>query len=238
MDLRLKRYQKEFDHSYAFGVFATLELLAERPEQVLTVVLASKGERNDGVQKLGDECSSRGIPVEIGDATIERLSPRESHLAVGVFRKYETRLSAEGNQVVLVNPGDMGNLGAIARTLVGFGLSDLALIRPAADLFDPRAIRASMGAIFRLAFRYFDCFEQYQADTRHHLYPLMTDGRQSIEAVAFEPPYALIFGSESSGLPSQFQAVGTSVRIPHTDRVDSLNLSVAVGIALFSAGHA
>lgn len=235
MDFRLKRYQKEFEHSYSFGVFATLELLACRPEHVLGVVLASKGERNSGIERLRDECAALGIAAEVGDAAIERLSPKESHLAVGVFRKYRSALDAARDHVVLVNPGDMGNLGTIARTMAAFGLSDLALIRPAADLFDPRAVRASMGALFRLSCQYFDDFDAYRAAFARRLYPLMTDGRVALGEARFIPPFALVFGSESSGLPASFHDLGTSVRIPHMGLVDSLNLSVAVGIALYAA---
>lgn len=235
MDFRLKRYQKDFEHSYTFGVFATLELLDARPEHLLRVVLASKGERNAGVARLADACADRHVLVEVSDTLIERLSPKESHLAVGVFRKYAAHLDSRRNHLVLVNPADMGNLGTIARTMLGFGVTDLALIRPAVDVFDPKAIRASMGAIFRLSFEYFAHFDAYQAAFAHNPYPLMTNGRQAIDRVAFEPPYALVFGNESSGLPDEFLDRGLSVTIPHSSQIDSLNLSVAVGIALYQS---
>ena len=118
MNLRLKRYQKRFEYSYANGVFATLELLDARPEHVLRVVLSSKSERNVGVAKLKDLCARNCVPIETNDKTIERLSPKGSHLAIGVFRKYRSRLDPNRNHVVLVNPGDMGNVGTIARTMV------------------------------------------------------------------------------------------------------------------------
>ena len=51
-DFRLKRYQKDFDYSYAFGVFAALELLTYRPNDARKVLVSSKGERNEGVAKL------------------------------------------------------------------------------------------------------------------------------------------------------------------------------------------
>lgn len=235
MDFRLKRYQKDFEHSYTFGVFATLELLDARPEHLLKVVLASKGERNAGVARLADACARRHIPVEVSDPAIERLSPKDSHLVVGVFRKYTAHLDPRRNHLVLVNPADMGNLGTIARTMLGFSVADLALIRPAVDVFDPKTIRASMGAIFRLSFEYFDHFDAYRAAFAHTLYPLMTNGRQAIDQVAFEPPFALIFGNESSGLPDEFLDRGQSVTIPHSPHIDSLNLSVAVAIALYQS---
>lgn len=64
---------------------------------------------------------------------------------------------------------------------------------------------------------------------------MMTDGRVDLAQVAFHPPYALVFGPEGAGLGPEYHDLGTSVRIPQSSRVDSLNLAVAVGIALYAA---
>jgi TrmH family RNA methyltransferase len=164
---------------------------------------------------------------------MERISPRASHLAIGVFRKYPMDLDAGADHVVLVEPADMGNLGAIARTMVGFGVRDLALVRPAVDAFDPRAIRASMGALFRLSFTYFNSFDDYARAFSRPVFAFMTDGRCAIERVRFDSPCAFIFGNESSGLPPNFHDLGSSVAIPQTAAVDSLSLPTAVAIALY-----
>jgi TrmH family RNA methyltransferase len=238
MNFRLKRYQKDFRHSYAFGVSSTLELLDVRPDQTLGVVLASGGGQNVGIAALKEECTRKRIPLIADDKTVRRLSPKDSHLAMGVFNKYQTRLDPNSDHVVLVNPSDMGNLGSIGRTMVGFGITDLALIRPAADIFDPRTVRASMGAIFRLSFEYFDSFDDYRSRFAHNLYPLMTDGRETIERVRFEPPVALVFGNEGSGLPDGFLDNGTSAAIRHEVTIDSLNLSAAVAIVLYERTRA
>ena len=229
----LKRYQREFQHSYSFGVFPTLELVNFQPSQVLRVLVSAQGERNQGVVKLRDICAEKHIPVEVNDKQIERLSPKENTYAVGVFEKYQPHLDANANHLVLVNPSDMGNLGTIIRTMLGFGLGNLALVKPAADIFDPRVIRASMGAVFRLKFEYFDTFDGYRSAFSHNLYPFMTNGNIPLHEATFDSPFALIFGSESSGLPDAYRSLGTSVSIPHSDAIDSLNLSVAVGIALY-----
>jgi TrmH family RNA methyltransferase len=230
-----KKYQRDFPHSYTFGVFPTLELVQWQPMQVRQVIVSAQGERNQGVAKLRALCLEKRIPVEVNDKQMERLSPKENTYAIGVFEKYQPSLKADANHLVLVNPSDMGNLGTIVRTMVGFGVSDLALVRPAVDIFDPRAIRASMGAVFRLHFTYFDSFDAYQSAFSHKLYPFMTDGAIALHEASFDAPYALIFGSESAGLPNAFHELGHSVRIPHADAVDSLNLSVAVGIGLYEA---
>jgi TrmH family RNA methyltransferase len=169
---------------------------------------------------------------------MERISPRASHLAIGVFRKYSTSLDANADHVVLIEPADMGNLGAIARTMVGFGVRDLALVRPAVDAFDPRVVRASMGALFRLSLVYFDSFDEYRRRFARPIHAFMTDGRCAIGRVRFDSPCALVFGSESSGLPPSFHDLGTSVAIPQTAAVDSLSLPTAVAIALYERARA
>jgi TrmH family RNA methyltransferase len=239
-NFRPKRYQKEFDYSYAFGVFAALELLTHRPGDTIKIIVSEKGNQNEGVRKLRERCADLRIPVEVADAVLDRISPKESHLAAGVFRKYDAPPSPGLNHVVLANISDMGNLGTILRTMLGFGVEDIALIRPAADIFDPRAVRASMGALFQARFGYFDSFEAYRSTyPAHGLYPLMTSAARPIRSVTFEPPFALVFGSESAGLPDGFLEIGTSISIPQTERIDSLNLAIAVGIALYEAttGH-
>ncbi len=129
----------------------------------------------------------------------------------------------------------MGNLGAVVRTMMAFGFRNLALIRPAADIFHPKAVRASMGALFRLEHEYYDDFAGYRAAYTHALYPLMTDGRTSLDEADFRPPFALVFGSESQGLPPRFLLEGASEAIPKIGEVDSLNLSAAAAIALYAA---
>lgn len=235
MRSRLKPYRTGSETSYAEGVFATLELLIARPDVVEFVLLSSRGTANEGVGKIRTLCCEHGIEVSVDDRTIERLSPRGSHLALGVFRRYEMSLDPEADHVVLVEPADMGNLGTIARTMVGFGFRDLALVRPAADAFDPKVVRASMGALFRLAFTYFESFDAYARRFERPLLALMTDGRFSLDQVEFARPCSLVFGNESRGLPPVFHQLGRSVAVSQTPDVDSLSLPTAVAVTLHEA---
>jgi TrmH family RNA methyltransferase len=230
----IKPYKKDFDYSYALGVFLTIELLEHKPEHVLSIILSTNAVKNSGLEKIRGIAESHGIPIEINDRLIERLSPKENCYAVGVFRKYDNRLDNGKNHIVLVNPMDSGNLGTIIRTSLGFKFTNMAIIRPAVDIFDPKSIRASMGAVFSMCFSYFDSFEAYsESFSQHQLYPFLLNGQVSIHMVHTikKEPYALIFGNESSGLPESFNAIGTGITIPHAETIDSLNLSVAAAIA-------
>ena len=231
--MRLKRYKKEFDHSYTMGVSPTIELLKAKPELVLRVVSHSKLTPGEGLERIQTYIDEHGIPYERNDRIVERLWPKRDCFVIGVFKKYAPDLDAGTNHVVLVNPRNAGNLGTVIRCMVTFGFHDLAIIEPAADVFSPSAIRSSIGALFSIRFQHFRGITEYTTQhTTHRLYPFMTTGRSVLGETAFTQPYSLVFGNESSGLPGEYETLGESVRIMQSADVDSLNLAVTTGIAL------
>lgn len=237
---KLEPYRKTLDYSYCLGVFPALKLLEARPECATRLLLSPEGERNEGVSKLRARCAELGIREEEAARVLERVSRKENCYAALVFNKFSDELDAKNNHVVLHNISDSGNLGTILRTLLGFGLRDIAIIRPAVDAFDPHALRSSMGALFFHRIRYFDSFEEYRAlYPDHMLYPFMLDGAIELDAAcaARREPYALIFGNEASGLPHEFSQMGQSVVIPHNNLIDSLNLGVAASIGAYAFTH-
>ena len=230
---QIKKYRKNFDYSYALGVFPTIELLNHRPADVSRVLISSKGKKNKGVSEITGICRHRNIRAEVNDRLINRLSPKENCYAIGIFRKFPTGLGNGKNHLILVNPGDMGNLGTIVRTMSGFHIDELGLISPAVDVFNPRVIRSSMGSVFQISFQYFSGIDQYVSAFSNNLYTFMTNGTTTLDKVIFKEPFSVIFGNESSGLSDEFLDLGTSVRIPYSSTIDSLNLSVSVGIGLY-----
>lgn len=232
--MKIKAYHKSFEYTYTLGVFETIELLKNKPDLVLRVYIKSNSYKNKGIGIIDDLCKRNKIDLIESDNTINKLSKKDNCFAIAIIKKYSTELK-NTNHVVLVNPGDMGNMGTIIRTMLGFGYNDLAIIRPGVDVFDPKVVRASMGAIFNINFEYFDTFDDYlHKYSNRDIYPLMLKGAKNIHLI--EPNdknYSLVFGNESSGLPDEFLNYGQSIFIPHSDKIDSLNLSMALGITLY-----
>lgn len=232
--MKIKAYHKDFEYTYTLGVFETIELLQNKPELVLRVYIKSNSYKNKGIEIIDKLCKQNKIDLIESDNTINKLSKKENCFAIAIIKKYSLNLD-DANHVVLVNPGDMGNMGTIIRTMLGFNYTNLAIIRPGVDVFDPRVVRASMGAIFNINFEYFDSFNEYiQKYPERNIYPLMLKGAKNIHLI--EPDnqnHSLVFGNESSGLPDEFLHYGQSIFIPHSDKIDSLNLSMALGITLY-----
>ena len=236
----LKPYSADLPYSYAPGVFPSLQLMQNCPERAQRLLLSEKAQ-GEGVEKLREICRQYHVREEVADKALSRISGKQNCFAAVVFEKWQSDLKKDAPHVVLHHPMDEGNLGTIQRTLLGLGVEDIAVIRPAADVFDPKVVRATMGAVFSLRVKYYEDFSLYRMEHPNHaLYPFMLDGSIMLEeAVAnVQSPYALVFGNEGSGLPAEFAEMGQAVRIPHNDKIDSLNLSIAVGIGAYAFVHA
>ena len=231
----VKPYKKEFDYSYALGAFPTVELIKKRPEQVTEVLLHSTFTDRELITSL---CREHNIPVLENDKAIARLSDKENVFVIGVFRKYEDTLAADQPHLMLVNPGNMGNAGIIFRTCLAFDIHDVAIITPGIDRFHPKAVRASMGALFSLRVQCFSDFETYRKQygtAERKLYSFMLTGKKQLTAENCPKPelFTLIFGNEATGLPEEYADFSESIIIPQSPEVDSLNLTIAVGIGAY-----
>ena len=234
---KLEAYSHQLDYSYAPGIFPSHALLNARPELARRLLVRSDAAESEGVRALMEKCAALNVRTETADRALERICRKENCYAALVFDKFSCELSQTGNHIVLVNPSDMGNLGTILRACLGFSLPDLAIIRPAADVFDPRVVRASMGALFSMRVGLFDSFEAYRAAyPEHALYPFMLDGSLPLPQAcrAAKAPWSLVFGNEATGLPPRFAQLGQPVRIPQSDAIDSLNLAIAVSVAAYA----
>ena len=233
----LAPYKSDLDYGYAPGAFPAMECLLHRPDCARRVLLHSKAKGTEAAQKLTALAEKLHVRVEIADKALSRISGKENCFAAAVFSKFSDALAADAPHVVLHNPSDQGNVGTILRTALGFGVEDIALIRPCVDVFDPRVVRASMGSLFSLRVKVYDTFEDYQAEhPARALYPFMLDGSRSLPDVLAEPipaRWTLIFGNEGSGLPAEFAHKGQPVRIPSNEKIDSLNLSIAAAIGIY-----
>lgn len=235
MALRYKRYQKEFPHTYALGTFPVLDLLQARPEAALAVFLKSDALASEGVDRVRAICAQHGIPCEVDDRQIDALSLKENCRALAVLRKYDPpALLPDADHAVLVHPGNAGNLGTIFRAALGFGIRDLALIRPCVDPWNPSVVRSAMGAAFSLRWAFYDDFDAYRmAFPGRPLHAFALGGQDVLGSAAFASPVSLVFGPEGSGLDASVLRHCAPIRIEHSKAIDSLNLAIAASIAFY-----
>jgi TrmH family RNA methyltransferase len=141
---------------------------------------------------------------------------------------------------VLFSPADPGNLGTILRTAEAAGADGLVVVEPACDHWNPKAVRASMGSVFRLPVARFPSpgdFLRALRDFRGTVLTARPRAAASLYDLRPLPPLLVVFGSEAGGLPPAVATGEVSFGIPMAGSVESLNLALAAGIALFQLGR-
>ncbi len=139
---------------------------------------------------------------------------------------------------VLENIEKPGNVGAVLRSADAAGVDAVILTGGGTDLFNPNAIRASMGAIFHVpvAVASMAVLHEWLQTHAVNLYAARVDGTVCYDAISYQRPAAIILGNEASGLSDQWQGPNVhAVRIPMRGIVDSLNVSVSAAILFYAA---
>ena len=233
--MEIKKYKHDAIYSYTLGMALTIELIKHAKSLVRKIYIHPNYVPKNNTCNIFNICNEEKLPFEVNQKVFNRLSMKDNVYVIGVFNKYDANVKPENPHVVLVNPSDSGNLGTIIRTGLGFGFKDYVIIRPGVDIYDPKTIRSSMGAFFHVQFSQYDSFEQYRQEfLNHKIYLFMLDGKINLKDITERPrhiPFSLVFGNEGAGLPDIFHTYGDSVYIAHNNEIDSLNLSVAFGIA-------
>lgn len=234
----IKRYKKSFEYSYSYGVYPTLDLILNRPDLLEVVIVSPFGNKNQGLEKILHLCEQKNIPVITSQKLILKLSKKENTYAVAKFHKFKSVLDKNSPHILLDKPSDLGNLGTIIRTMVGIGYNNLGIIKPAVDIFDPRVIRSTMGALFQIQFEYFESVEEYAEKYRaHHLYAFMLDRSEDFDRVSIENLHTLVFGNEGQGLDKKYLEIAKPVKIRQNTEIDSFNLAISAAIGMYIASN-
>jgi len=177
---------------------------------------------------------------EVFSSLAEKENPQG---ILAVVRQPERRLDElnSGNfswGVALVSPQDPGNLGAILRTVDAVGASGLLLLESSVDIYNPAAVRASMGTLFwyPVVQATFINFQGWVKGNGYHVYGSSAHAvNDYLQTRPYLSPRILLLGSEREGLtPGQQSICESVVRLPVHGRATSLNLAVAAGILLYA----
>jgi RNA methyltransferase, TrmH family len=131
---------------------------------------------------------------------------------------------------------DPGNVGTILRTAAALGVSATVALPGTVDLWNAKVVRSAMGSHF-LHPTITSSIAEFASFLSRRGLPLWgaDAGGTPIGTVAVPEVLALVVGNEGAGLSSETQAlIETTVALPISDAVESLNVAVATGILLFA----
>lgn len=201
--------------------------------------------RRDDVQTVLDHVDDAAIPVwSVTEPVFQKLAfGHRSEGFVAVARIPQRRLADVPLPevpllAVLDGVEKPGNVGAVLRSADGAGVDAVIVADGGTDLYNPNAIRASLGTIFRVSVCEAPAEETlvWLEQRKLQVVAARVDGSVPYTEVDYRRPTALVLGSEAQGLdPRWHDAAVVGVRLPMLGIADSLNVSAAAAVLFYEA---
>ncbi|NLY51960.1 MAG: RNA methyltransferase [Firmicutes bacterium] len=162
-------------------------------------------------------------------------------IAAAVTRPVFPQRRSSGRELYLVidRVQDPGNMGTMIRTAAAAGVDGVLCLKGTVDPFNPKTLRATMGAVFRIPITFYDTSLDLLEELSCwgcRLIAADVDGDQFHFQADYGGSIAVIVGNEGQGIdPPLLSAAAVRVRIPLASGVESLNAAVACGILLYEA---
>ncbi len=142
--------------------------------------------------------------------------------------------------LVLAGIQDPGNLGTIIRSAEAFGADGVLCLPGTVSAWNPKAVRASAGSVFRmplLSVSEDEMFENMRA-AGVRVVATTVQGAQAADLMNLADPVALVIGNEGNGIPINLAAKADgAITIPCPGPVESLNAAVAASVLLYEAAR-
>jgi RNA methyltransferase, TrmH family len=218
---QLRRLQSKRDRERS-GLFA-----AEGEDLIAAAAQAGRS-AVEGYRVTGSGLGGKDF-IDVEEAALAGVSTLGSGTRViGVYEQRWAQAAAGPLCVYLHGVGDPGNVGTVLRSAKAFGASSVALGPGCADPYGPKAVRASMDAIFAVEIARVESIAELPGER----VALVAHAGESLAGIA--GPVTLLVGAERDGLPQEIVAVCERVaHIPIDGEAESLNAAMAATVALY-----
>jgi len=190
---------------------AQLEVLGKKPELVSDTVFA----------RMSDVKTPQGV---LGVIQQMNYSPEQ------LLKKENAHL------LVLDNLQDPGNVGTIFRTAEAAGVDGIFMSEDSVDIYHPKTVRSTMGAIYRLPFVIGKLEDFLPAMKAHgmHIYGTQLEKAHNYDTIDYRKSAVFLFGNEGNGLRAEIAAHAEAfVKIPMDGQGESLNVAIAAAILMY-----
>ncbi len=240
-----------------------IRMFEETPLRELTEVYVSQplweqlesGERYPLIWKKLGLCMERDIPVEkVTEEVFRKVSDTRTPqgiLFVGRQLSYSFEELAgkavqrhkEGGRpplfLLLEDIQDPGNLGTMLRTGEGAGVDGVIMSKGTVDIYNPKTIRSTMGALYRVPFLYTEDLTEVAELLRQYEIPIYAahlQGRKYFDEISYEEGAAFLIGNEGNGLKEETAGqADVWLKIPMEGELESLNAAVAAALLMYQA---
>ena len=154
-----------------------------------------------------------------------------------VYEREKIVNQPDAKLLCLENIQDPGNLGTMFRTAEGAGMTGVVLTKGCVDLFNPKVVRSTMGALFRVPFYVCQDMEEEMIllqEQRFCFYAAHLQGTKDFTEESYEGSLGILIGNEANGLSDGVsERADYKVKIPMEGELESLNAAVSAALFMY-----
>ncbi|MFP4527624.1 MAG: TrmH family RNA methyltransferase [Candidatus Kapaibacterium sp.] len=233
--LHHKQFRDENEMFLAEGEKLCAEIFKSNYDADLVVI---KDSPTAEVASLADRYAAKGVPIYTApkhqfDQMCDTRSPQG---IIAVVPRRDLEPDPDAPFIVLDGVQDPGNMGTIIRTADWFGYRQIVVGNEAADLFNPKTVRSTMGSLFRTKVFYAEDLADFIKSNfpEHELYGATLRAKATLQSVEPDKKFGLVMGSEAHGISKKIgRMTKNKFRIEGDNRTESLNVAIALGIVLY-----
>ena len=221
-------------------------LLSETPAGLLSQVFVSESfaygdtEADDRLHGLLKDYDN---VVEVSDAVFAEISDTRHSQGIAALVKcpvyaMQDLMGEKPLILILENVQGPGNLGTMIRTALGAGATGIVMTDGCVDIFSPKVVRATMGAIYRMPYYRVRDVVSLHDDMKDQVrfFAASLHGQKSYDRCDYTGGTAFLIGNEGNGLTDEAIAVcDEEMQIPMENGLESLNAAMAAGILMYEA---
>lgn len=232
--LTFEAIESKLPITHIFVLENKFEKLSQKLEQALSIDLYKDVEvillSESAFEKISTEKAPQGV--------ITVIKYLDFFNYIDIIYKEEFFLPAEEKAIILSSVRDPGNIGAVIRSAVAFGVDHIIISSDCADLYNPKTVRSAMGSLFRVKTTVVsDLAAAVKAiieNGRRVFSAELSDSAKPLNEIGLKKSDVVIIGNEGHGIDSHISASSTgSVYIPISKNTESLNASVAAAIFMW-----
>ncbi len=237
--LKEKKFRDQNNEYIIEGLKMVEEAIQEKA-QIKNIIICDDCEKTGSIPKdlmyeiAKYNCIS--VTKKIFELLTEVVNPQGIIAIVGKESK-ETNIDKEQEIILALDDiQDPGNLGTILRTADSVGLKQILVSKGTADAYNPKVVRSTMGAIFRIKIIECENLEIKLKELQKDSYKILVTSLQTKQSI-YDVKYnktVIVIGNEAKGVSENIQKIADKkVKIPMLGKTESLNASVATGIILY-----
>ena len=237
--LKEKKYRDEYGQYIVEGKKMLDEAFSENAS-IKKVVISETYSKENNLSIMEKKIASSNMSI-ISDKLFKEVSNVVTNQGIIAIIEKNLDIPIDYNErfyLILDNIQDPGNMGTIIRTADSLNIKQLIVSNGCVEVYNPKVIRSTMGAIFRVniievADLMQTITEMKEKGIKVYATDLNTD--KTIYSVDYENA-AVIIGNEANGVEEQIKNIATDkIKIPMIGKTESLNAAVATSIILYEA---